>query len=43
MVEAQDIAGAVIDPNWPHVVIVGAGFGGLATAQGWRAPRCGSR
>lgn len=22
-----------VDPNWPHVVIVGAGFGGLATAQ----------
>ena len=27
------MAGAGIDPNWPHVVIVGAGFGGLATAQ----------
>ena len=22
-----------VDPNWPHVVIVGAGFGGLAAAQ----------
>ncbi|WP_312489103.1 FAD-dependent oxidoreductase, partial [Sphingomonas sp.] len=22
-----------VDPNWPHVLIVGAGFGGLATAQ----------
>ena len=25
---------ATVDPNWPHVVIVGAGFGGLAVAQG---------
>ena len=24
---------AGVDPNWPHVVIVGAGFGGLAVAQ----------
>ncbi|HJO67704.1 MAG TPA: NAD(P)/FAD-dependent oxidoreductase [Sphingomonas sanguinis] len=24
---------STIDPNWPHVVIIGAGFGGLAVAQ----------
>ncbi|WP_454280928.1 NAD(P)/FAD-dependent oxidoreductase [Sphingomonas sp. Marseille-Q8236] len=26
-------AAATVDPNWPHIVIVGAGFGGLAVAQ----------
>lgn len=26
-------AAANVDPNWPHIVIVGAGFGGLAVAQ----------
>ncbi len=33
MAEVRDMAGAGVDPDWPHVVIVGAGFGGLATAQ----------
>ncbi|WP_322963682.1 NAD(P)/FAD-dependent oxidoreductase [Sphingomonas fuzhouensis] len=33
MSRASSSPGAAVDPHWPHVVIVGAGFGGLAVAQ----------
>ena len=33
MTGAQGMTSRGVDPDWPHVVIVGAGFGGLAVAQ----------